>query len=126
MHVVVLGTLEEGRCVHHHMIQSGLESDVFVRNSLVDMYSKCRSMEDCWRVFNEMLSCDVVTWTTMILGHVKCGQGQKALELLRQMQQEGVLPDSVTFVGVLNAYPVWLHLKGAGVFITRSFKVVWS
>ncbi len=39
----------------------------------------------------------------MILGHVKCRQGQKALELFHQMQQEGVRPDAVTFVGVLNA-----------------------
>jgi pentatricopeptide repeat protein len=35
--------------------------------------------------------------------HVKLGQGQKALELFQQMQQEGVQPDSVTFVEVLNA-----------------------
>jgi pentatricopeptide repeat protein len=34
---------------------------------------------------------------------VKCGQGQKALELFQQMQQEGVRTDGVTFVGVLNA-----------------------
>ncbi len=39
----------------------------------------------------------------MILGHVKCGQGQKALELFQQLQQEGVWPDSVTFVVVMNA-----------------------
>jgi pentatricopeptide repeat protein len=57
--------------------------------SLVDMCAKCRSMEDAWRVFNKMPSRDVVTWTSMILGHVQCGQGQKALELFRQMQQEG-------------------------------------
>jgi pentatricopeptide repeat protein len=43
-----LGTLEEGRCVHHQMIQSGLESDVFVGSSLVDMYAKCGSIEDAW------------------------------------------------------------------------------
>jgi hypothetical protein len=48
MHVVVLGTLEEGRCVHHQMIQSGLELDVFVGSSLVDMYAKCGSIEDAW------------------------------------------------------------------------------
>jgi pentatricopeptide repeat protein len=34
---------------------------------------------------------------------VKCGQGQKALKLFQQMQQEDVRPTSVTFVGVLNA-----------------------
>ncbi|CAN5965097.1 unnamed protein product [Sphagnum jensenii] len=73
-----LGALEVGRHVHEQIIQSG-------------------------RVFNKMPSQDVVTWTTMISGHVKCGQGQKALELFQQMQQEGVQPDSVTFVGVLNA-----------------------
>jgi pentatricopeptide repeat protein len=42
----------------------------------------------------------------MILGHVKCGQGQKVLELFQQMQHEGVRSDSVTFVGVLNAYVI--------------------
>jgi pentatricopeptide repeat protein len=39
----------------------------------------------------------------MILGHVQSAQGQKALELFQQMQQEGVQPNSVTTVGVLNA-----------------------
>jgi len=39
----------------------------------------------------------------MIWGHVKCRQGQKALELYQQMQVEGVKPEPVTFMGVLNA-----------------------
>ncbi len=47
--------LEEGRCVHQELIQSGLELDVFVRSSMVDMYAKCGSIEDAWRVFNKML-----------------------------------------------------------------------
>jgi pentatricopeptide repeat protein len=94
--------LEEGRCVHQQIIESGLESDVFVGSSMVDMYAKCGSIEDAGSVFNKMPSRNVVTWSAVILGHVKCQQGQKALELFRQMQQEGVQPDSVTFVGVLN------------------------
>jgi len=65
----------------------------------VDMYAKCGSIEDAWRVFNKMPSQNVVTWSSMILGHVKCGQGQKARGLFEQMQQEGVQLDSVTFSG---------------------------
>jgi pentatricopeptide repeat protein len=84
-----LGTLEDGRLVHKQLIQTGSESDVFVGSSLVDMYAKCGNNEDAWRVFNKMPSQNVVTWTSMILGHVQCGQGegQKALELFQCMQQ---------------------------------------
>jgi pentatricopeptide repeat domain-containing protein 1 len=96
-----LGALKKGRQVHEQIIQSGYEADVFVGCSLVHMYAKCESMEDAQRVFNKMPSQDVATWTAMILGHVKCGQGQKAPQVFQQMQQEGVWPNSVTFVGVV-------------------------
>jgi pentatricopeptide repeat protein len=96
-------SLEEGRYAHEQILKTGCESNVFVQSSLIDMYAKCGSMEDAGRVFNKMVLHDVVSWNAMILGHVKCGQGQKALELFNCMQQEGVQPDPVTFVGVLNA-----------------------
>ncbi len=80
--------LEEGRCVHQQIVEFGCHSDVFVGNSLVDMYAKCGSIEDAWRVFNKMPFRNVVTWNAMVLGHVKCGPGQKALELFQQMQQK--------------------------------------
>jgi pentatricopeptide repeat protein len=67
------------------------------------MYAKCGSLEDAWSVFNMMRSHDVLTWNFLILGHVRCGQGLKALALFQQMQQEGMQPDPVMFVGVVNA-----------------------
>ncbi len=76
-----LGRLEDGRLVHEQLIQSGCESNVVLENTMVDMYAKCGSIEDAWRVFNKMPAQDVVSWTVMILGHVKCGQGHKALKL---------------------------------------------
>jgi hypothetical protein len=46
------------------------------------MCGKCGSIEDAWRVFNKMPSQYVVmTWTAMVWGRVKCGEGQKALDL---------------------------------------------
>ncbi|CAK9873653.1 unnamed protein product [Sphagnum jensenii] len=101
-----IAALEEGRCIHEQIIESGWDSDVFVGSSLVDMYAKCGSLEDAWRVFTKMPSRNVVTWNAIILGHVKCGQGQKALGIFQQMQQEDVQPDSVTFMGVVNHVPV--------------------
>jgi pentatricopeptide repeat protein len=57
-----------------------LKVDVtFVGNSLVDMSTKCGSMEDAWRVFNKMPSQNVVTWNAMVLM-----LGQCTLELFQQ------------------------------------------
>jgi pentatricopeptide repeat protein len=78
--------IEEGRCVHQQIMRSGLESDVFVGSSLVDMYAKCGLIEDAGNVFKKMSSRDVVRSTVMTLGHVQCREGQKAFELFEQMQ----------------------------------------
>ncbi len=94
---------EEGRHIHTQIIQRGYESDVFVGSSLIDMYAKCGNIVDAQRAFSNMAVCDVVTWNSMILGRVKCGQRLKALELSQQMQCEGVQQDTVIFVGLLNA-----------------------
>jgi pentatricopeptide repeat protein len=56
-----LGTLEDDRLVHEQFVQSGWECDVFVESSLVDMYAKCGSVEDAWKVFNKLPSQNVVT-----------------------------------------------------------------
>jgi sulfur transfer protein SufE len=39
-----LGALEDSRLVHEQLIQSGCRSNVFVGNSLVDMYAKCENI----------------------------------------------------------------------------------
>jgi len=98
-----LMALEKGRQVHQQIRQCHFESNVFVASSLVDMYAKCGSIDDASYVFKRMPTCNVVVWSAMILGHVKCGQGQKALQLFQEMQHEGVEPNLVTFIGVLNA-----------------------
>jgi pentatricopeptide repeat protein len=55
--------------------------DVPVVNSLVDMYAKCGSMDDAWRVLNKMPSRDVVTWTA-VLADVHCtGMVRKLLNI---------------------------------------------
>jgi pentatricopeptide repeat protein len=71
--------LEEDRCIHHHHItQIGLQMDFFVGSRLVDMYAKCRNIEDTWRVFDKMPSWDVVTWTVILEGCAMHGHGREA------------------------------------------------
>jgi len=76
--------LEEGRCVHQEVIQSGLELDVFVGSSLVDMYAMCGSMGNACRVFNKMPFRIVVTWSTILGGCGMHGHGKEALNILNR------------------------------------------
>jgi pentatricopeptide repeat protein len=85
--------LEEGRCVHQQIIQSGLESNVFVRSTFIDMYA--------WRVFNKMPSQDVVTWNAMLGGCAMHGHGKEALQHFEQMC-EGAQPDDIIFICLLS------------------------
>jgi pentatricopeptide repeat protein len=95
--------IEEGRCVHRDTIESGLESDVFVGSSLVNMYAKCGSMEDAWRVFNKMPSRTVVTGNAILGGCAMNGHGKEALKYFEQMFAEGLQPDDTTFICLLSA-----------------------
>jgi pentatricopeptide repeat protein len=94
--------LDMGRHVHEQIIKCGHESNIFVANSLIDMYATCGSIEDAEKVFNNMPTHDLVSWNAMIMGQGSCGHGLKALELFPRMQQEGMEPNPITFVGLLN------------------------
>eukprot|EP01018_Ginkgo_biloba_P032095 Gb_20503 [translate_table: standard] len=94
-----LGALEQGKEIHEEIIRSGFHSNVFLGNALVDMYSKCASVEDACTFFDKMPSRNVVSWTTMIIGCAMHGISKKALKLFEQMQHSGTNPDHVTFIG---------------------------
>jgi len=95
--------LEEGRCAHAQIIQSGWDSNVSVCNSVVDIYAKCGSIEDAWRVFNKMPSQDVVTRTGILGGCAMHGHGRETLKHFEWMCEEGVQPNDITFLCVLSA-----------------------
>ncbi|KAH8968158.1 hypothetical protein BDL97_03G115500 [Sphagnum fallax] len=95
--------LEQGRCAHEQIIESGWDLDVFVQKSLVDMYAKCGSLEDAWRVFDKMPSHDVVSWNSILGGCAMHGCGKEALKHFERMCEEGVQPNDITFVCLLSA-----------------------
>jgi hypothetical protein len=94
--------LEEGRHAHECIIESGFDSDLFVGNSLIDIYIKCGSME-AWRVFDKMPTQNVVSWRAMLKGFAMHGYGKEALAHFKWMCQAGVEINSVMFVCLLSA-----------------------
>eukprot|EP01018_Ginkgo_biloba_P019597 Gb_25048 [translate_table: standard] len=98
-----LAALENGKTVHEDIIRRGSQFDVFVGNALVDMYAKCGRIDDACRVFDKMPKRSVISWTAMIVGYGMHGYGKEALKIFEQMQHSDMIPNHVTFLGVLSA-----------------------
>lgn len=96
--------LSHGRTIHGYMVRSGLGySDLFVANAVMDMYVKCGQMDYAEHVFRRLPKTDLVSWNTMIQGYAINGNADTALALFDQMLVNGIIPDGVTFIGVLSA-----------------------
>lgn len=98
-----LGALDQGKWVHHYLKQNRIELDMVIGTALVDMYGKCGCVERAVEVFDEMPVKDVLAWTAMITTYAIHGFGEEALCLLEDMEMQGVMPNHVTFVGLLCA-----------------------
>eukprot|EP00250_Pteridium_aquilinum_P003385 c136_g1_i1 orf=56-2992(-) len=98
-----MGSMDRGMWIHEQIIIHGHEASVFVGSALIDMYSKCQSVEDARAWFDNMPNHNVVSWSSMIGGYVQQGASQEAFDLFKKMQQAGGQPNEFTLLSVLNA-----------------------
>lgn len=98
-----VGSLELARWIDDYISKSDSRNDIFVNTALIDMYAKCGNVEFARKVFDRTPDKDVVVWSAMIMGYGLHGRGQEAIDLYHAMEQARVIPNDVTFVGLLTA-----------------------
>ncbi|KAL9240777.1 hypothetical protein vseg_014957 [Gypsophila vaccaria] len=135
----ILKSLLQGRQIHALVMKTGLDSNVFVRNSLLSMYAKCDDLDsavflfelcppdsvscnimigayvrrgffgNARRVFDEMPERSCVAYTTMIMGLAQGDRWGGAVEVFGDMRRAGVVPNEVTMASVISSY---VHVGG--------------
>lgn len=95
--------LRRGKEIHGQVITTGFSSNVFAMTGVVNLYAKCRQIDDAYKMFDRMPERDLVCWNTIIAGFAQNGLAKMALDLVLRMQEEGQKPDSITVVTVLPA-----------------------
>ncbi|KAF7130217.1 hypothetical protein RHSIM_Rhsim10G0105500 [Rhododendron simsii] len=99
-----LGALESGRWVHSYILMNnGIEFGVQLGTALVDMYSKCGSLDEARTVFDMIEDKDVVAWNAMVFGYAMHGFSKDSFRLFATMRRRGVYPTDITFIGLLTA-----------------------
>ncbi|KAB8714923.1 hypothetical protein FH972_026405 [Carpinus fangiana] len=81
-----LGLAHDGAQLHGRIIKKGLESDAFIRNTVLHMYVSSGFLSEAYRMFDEDTEFDIVAWNSMIIGLAKCGEINESRRLFDRMQ----------------------------------------
>lgn len=95
--------LNFGRSVHAYLSKRPIQKNVATQSSLLTMYSKCGNIEDANLVFSCMTERDMVAWGSMISGFCQNGKYKEALDLYKEMKNDGIKPDSNIMASVIDA-----------------------
>ncbi|XXG79316.1 hypothetical protein AAC387_Pa09g0416 [Persea americana] len=98
-----MGALGLGEWVHAYIEKNGIELDVFLVTALIDMYAKCGDLKRSELLFWGMSEKDLTSWNAMIKALAVHGKGNEALKIFSLMETSGLMPNYVTFVGLLSA-----------------------
>ncbi|KAK3231114.1 hypothetical protein Dsin_002995 [Dipteronia sinensis] len=96
-------SISEVQILHAHIIKTGTHQDPFVMTFLVNVYTKCGTMEEAERVFNNLPRIYVAAWTTLMTGYVQNSQPELAIRVFLDMLEAGDYPTHITLGTVLNA-----------------------
>ncbi|PIA56868.1 hypothetical protein AQUCO_00700908v1 [Aquilegia coerulea] len=100
---LVKGGVRVGEELHCRICKVGFDSELLIRNVLMHLYGKHGCLSSARNLFDESLTRDVFTWTTMIDCYAQKQFPGKALKLFCLMLRSGVEPNEVTMVAVLSA-----------------------
>ncbi|KAM0059070.1 putative tetratricopeptide-like helical domain superfamily [Helianthus debilis subsp. tardiflorus] len=98
-----LTAVRHGKEVHCQYVRKHECQCIVIESALVDLYSKCGCVDFAYRVFKRMRTRNMITWNSIVSGFAQNGQGADAIHMFNDMINEGVKPDSISFIGVLFA-----------------------
>ncbi|KAD6796230.1 hypothetical protein R6Q59_019952 [Mikania micrantha] len=95
--------LHTGKELHAQILKNHIQDNMYISSTLVWLYCKCGCYSYANNVLQNMTFRDVVSWTAMISGCARLGHESEALEFLKEMVGEGVVPNPFTFSSALKA-----------------------
>lgn len=120
-----ISDLDMGKKLHEAARDKGSTSNAFVLTTLVSMYCKCGAIVDAENVLAESNVCNIQAINAILSAYIEKGLGEKALLLFRQLQEEGIKADEVTFTVVLQACSI-LAEKEEGTLVDEHLVKVMS
>ncbi|PON69632.1 Tetratricopeptide-like helical domain containing protein [Parasponia andersonii] len=88
----------EGKQMHSHVLKMGFDSDVYVQNTLINMYAVCENMTDARQLFDESPCLDLVTWNSILGGYVQMENVEQAKYIYDRMPVKNTIASNSMIV----------------------------
>ncbi|KAF8393558.1 hypothetical protein HHK36_021802 [Tetracentron sinense] len=98
-----VGDTEMAFSIADHLEEGSSDRSLIVSNALIHMYAKLGCINQALDEFNKMRERDAISYSALITALADHGKADEALQLFLRMEKEGIKPNQVTFVGILNA-----------------------
>ena len=82
----------------------GLEREISIGNTLIDMYAKCGYISEAGFIFKKMSMRMMVSWNAMVGAYIEPGLDQEGLNCFDQMDSDGCAHNPVTLVCIESMY----------------------
>ncbi|KAI4371825.1 hypothetical protein MLD38_010138 [Melastoma candidum] len=96
-----IGNVILGKEIHGTAIRCFYHLFDNVRNALITMYSRCKSLKDASTLFEAVELKSLTTWNSMLSGYCRMDQTEEASRLFREMLLSGPEPNFVTIASIL-------------------------
>ncbi|KAL5718049.1 non-specific serine/threonine protein kinase [Ranunculus cassubicifolius] len=95
-----LGDSEFADSVVKYIERNNVEIDVYLGNTLIDLYGRRGSVESARNIFDVMRKRNIVSWNTMIMSYAKAGKLVAARELFDKMP----VKDVISWTSMITGY----------------------
>lgn len=109
-----LQAMIEGRQIHGIVLKLGFESNLCIESALMDMYSKCGSVMDAWKIFEFAETLDEISITVILVGFAQNGLEEEALQIFIKMLRAGIKIDSNVVSAILGVFGLGSSSLGLG------------
>ncbi|PKA53238.1 Pentatricopeptide repeat-containing protein [Apostasia shenzhenica] len=100
----LVSDIRGGIQVHGETIKLGFDDDVFIQNSLINLYGKCRKINHSLKVFELMGSTrSVVSWSSLLAAHSSLGLWSDCLHFFAARSRESLNPDESSMAIALSS-----------------------
>ncbi|XP_027349549.1 pentatricopeptide repeat-containing protein At3g05340 [Abrus precatorius] len=105
-----LQALVEGCKIHGLLWKLGMQSDLCIESALMDLYSKCGSLEAAWQIFESAKELDEVSLTVILVAFAQNGLEDEAIQIFLRMIKLGITADANMVSAILGVFGVGTSL----------------